>query len=705
MTNLTISNTVAMRGDFSMSVQATLEEMCINTIRFLAADAVEKAKSGHPGMPMGAAAAAYTLWTRHLKHHPADPLWVDRDRFVLSAGHGSMLLYALLYLTGYDLSLDDLRSFRQWGSKTPGHPEHRHPPGAEMTTGPLGQGFAAAVGMAIAEAHLAARFNRPGHRIVDHFTYVLASDGDLMEGLSSEASALAGHLGMGKLIVLYDDNGIVLSGSASLSFTEEISGRFAAAGWQVISVSDGNDVAAIDRALVEAKAETTKPSLIRVRTTIGCGAPGKQNTSGAHGAPLGPEELRAAKENLGWPQEPALFVPEEVLAFFREGGAAGAGQEGTWKEGFGRYTAVHPGEAAEFIRVMKGELPADWEKALPSYASGTKDEATRKTSEAVLQALAPVVPELMGGSADLNPSTFTWLKGQGDFQRPGEPPDCREGAVGGEWGYGGRNIHFGVREHAMAAIAGGMALHGGILPFTGTFFTFADYMRPSIRLAALMGLRVVYVFTHDSIGVGEDGPTHQPIEQLMSLRAIPNLTVIRPADANETVEAWRTALENASGPTALVLTRQNLPVLDRNAIQPAAGLRRGGYILWESAAGDPETILIGTGSEVEIALDAGRRLAAEGIHVRVVSLPSWELFDREPYEYRDWVLPHAVRARVAVEAGVRLGWEHYVGLEGETVGIDRFGASAPYKVIYEKFGITAEAVVAAARRLLGRETV
>ncbi len=684
-----------------MSVQATLEKTCINTIRFLAVDAVEKAKSGHPGMPMGAAAAAYTLWTRHLKYNPADPLWVDRDRFVLSAGHGSMLLYALLYLTGYDLSLDDLRSFRQWGSKTPGHPEHRHPPGAEMTTGPLGQGFGAAVGMAIAEAHLAARFNHPGQRIVDHFTYVLASDGDLMEGLSSEASALAGHLGLGKLIVLYDDNGIVLSGSAALGFTEEIGGRFAAAGWQVLTAADGNDVAAIDRALAEAKTETAKPSLIRIRTTIGCGAPGKQNTSGAHGAPLGPDEVRAAKENLGWPLEPSFFVPEEVLSFFRGAGTAGVARQTAWNEAFERYTAAHSGEAAEFRRIMKGELPAGWEKALPGYGPGSKDVATRKTSEAVLQALAPVIPELMGGSADLNPSTFTWLKGQGDFQKPGEPPACREGAVGGEWGYGGRNIHFGVREHAMAAIAGGMALHGGVLPFTGTFFTFADYMRPSIRLAALMRLRVIYVFTHDSIGVGEDGPTHQPIEQLMSLRAIPHLTVIRPADANETVEAWRTALMNTSGPTALIFTRQNLPVLDRSVIQPAAGLRKGGYILWESA-GDPETVLIGTGSEVEIALAAGRRLAAEGIRVRVVSLPSWELFDGESQEYRDRVLPPAVKARVAVEAGCRLGWEHYVGLEGEAVGIDRFGASAPYKVIYEKFGITAEAVAAAARRLLGR---
>jgi transketolase len=696
------SKAVTVRGDFGMSEQGTLEDKCVNAIRFLAADAIEKAKSGHPGMPMGAAAAAYTLWTRHLKHNPADPLWADRDRFVLSAGHGSMLLYALLYLTGYDLSLEDLKSFRQWGSKTPGHPERRHPPGTEMTTGPLGQGFGAAVGMAIAETHLAARFNRPDHRMVDHFTYVFASDGDLMEGLSSEASALAGHLGLGKLVVLYDDNGIVLSGSTALAFTEDIDRRFAAAGWQVTLVPNGNDVAAVDWALGEAKAETTKPSFIRLRTTIGFGAPEKQNTSAAHGNPLGPEEVRAAKSHLGWPQEPPFFVPEEVLVFYRRAGAVGAGCETAWQGAFARYAAAYPKEAAEFERVMKGDLPDGWEKVLPVYGPGTKDVATRKTSEAVLQTLAPVIPELMGGSADLNPSTFTWLKGQGDFQRPGDPPAGLEGAVGGEWGYGGRNIHFGVREHAMAAIAGGMALHGGVIPFTGTFFTFADYMRPSIRLAALMGLRVVYVFSHDSIGVGEDGPTHQPIEQLMSLRAIPNLTVIRPADANETVEAWRVALEKTSGPTALVLTRQNLPVLDRQVFRPAAGLRRGGYLLWESVDGEPETIVIGTGSEVEIALDAGRKLAAEGIRVRVVSLPSWELFDREPQGYRDGVLRPAVRARVAVEAGIRLGWEHYVGLEGEIVGIDHFGASAPYKVIYEKFGITADAVAAAARRLLGR---
>jgi transketolase len=685
-----------------MSERGSLEERCINAIRFLVTDAIEKAKSGHPGMPMGAAAAAYTLWTRRLRYNPADPLWADRDRFVLSAGHASMLLYSVLYLTGYDLSLDDLGAFRQWGSKTPGHPERRHPAGAEMTTGPLGQGFAAAVGMAIAEAHLAVRFNRPGHRIVDHFTYVFASDGDLMEGLSAEAAALAGHLGLGKLIVLYDDNRISLAGSTTLCFTENVDQRFAAAGWQVIPVEDGNDVAAVDRALGEAKADGTRPALIRLRTTIGCGAPAKQNTSAAHGAPLGADEVRAAKQNLGWPLDTAFFVPEDVLAVYRHAGGQGAGLQTAWEEAFRGYAAAYPAEAAEFGRIMKGELPAGWEEALPVYPAGTKDVATRKTSEAVLQAVAPRIPELLGGSADLNPSTFTWLKGMGDFQRPGEPPACREGAIGGQWGYGGRNIHFGVREHAMAAIAGGIALHGGLIPFTGTFFTFADYMRPSIRLAALMGLKVIYVFTHDSIGVGEDGPTHQPIEQLMSLRVIPGLSVIRAADANETVEAWRAALLNTTGPTALVFTRQNLPVLDRSQFAPAAGLRRGGYTLWESGGGSPETILIGTGSEVEIVLAAGQLLAVEGIRVRVVSLPCWDIFDREPQAYRDQVLPPGVRARVAIEAGIRLGWEHYVGLEGAIVGIDRFGASAPYKTIYEKFGLTAAAVAAAARRLLGR---
>ena len=686
-----------------MDGRETLEQTCINTIRFLAADAIEKAKSGHPGMPMGAAAAAYTLWTGYLKHDPRDPLWPDRDRFVLSAGHASMLLYALLYLSGYDLSLDDIKSFRQWGSKTPGHPERQHPPGTEMTTGPLGQGLASAVGMAIAEAHLAARFNRPGYPIVDHRTYVFASDGDLMEGVAAEACALAGHLGLGKLTVLYDENRISLSGATSLCFTENIPQRFEASGWQVITVEDGNDTKAIARALEEAAEEKARPSIIRLHTTIGFGAPKKQDTSSAHGSPLGAEVLKAAKENLHWPLEPPFFIPEEALGYFRGAASGKAKQHRDWNELMRRHAEVWPDEAAEFDRVTKGELPADWTDSLPFYQADTKDVATRKTSEAFLQAAAEKIPELVGGSADLNPSTFAWLKGKGDFQKPCELTTLPEGACGGEWGYGGRNIHFGVREHAMAAIAGGMAIHGGIIPFVATFFTFADYMRPAIRLAALMGLRVIYIFTHDSIGVGEDGPTHQPVEHLMSLRVMPNLTVIRPADANETIEAWRLALENASGPTALVLSRQNLPVADRLLVGAADGVRCGGYVFQDSAEGEmPQAVLIGTGSELQLAAEAGNTLAAEGIRVRVVSLPSWELFDAQTQEYRDLVIPPAVKVRVAVEAGVRLGWEHYVGSEGAVVGIDHFGASAPSPVLYEKFGITAERVVAEARRLLKR---
>jgi transketolase len=678
-----------------------LEQTCINTIRFLAADAIEKAKSGHPGMPMGAAAAAFTLWTGYLKHDPNDPRWPDRDRFVLSAGHASMLLYALLHLSGYDLSLDEIKSFRQWGSKTPGHPELQHPPGAEMTTGPLGQGLAAAVGMAMAEAHLAARFNRPGYSLVDHHTYVMASEGDMMEGLSAEACALAGHLGLGKLIVLYDENRISLAGATSLCFTEDIPKRFEASGWQVISVKDGNDTAALNTALANATRETQKPSLIRLHTKIGFGAPKKQGTSSAHGSPLGAEELRAAKGNLGWPLEPPFFIPDEARDYFRRAASITAEKHGEWKDILNRYALAWPQEAAEFGRTIKGELPADWTDSLPFYQADTKDVATRKTSEAFLQAAADKIPQLVGGSADLNPSTFSWLKGKGDFQKPSPLDALPEGACGGEWGYGGRNIHFGVREHAMAAIAGGMAIHEGIIPYTATFFTFADYMRPSIRLAALMGLRVIYIFTHDSIGVGEDGPTHQPVEHLMSLRCVPNLTVIRPADANETIEAWRIALENASGPTALVLTRQNLPVCDRLLVGAADGVRSGGYVFLDSAEGEtPDVILIGTGSELQLAAEAGRTLAAEGVRVRIVSMPSWELFDSQTEEYRNTVLPPAVKRRVAVEAGVRLGWEHYVGLEGAVVGIDHFGASAPYQVLYEKFGITAGHVAAEARRLL-----
>jgi len=678
-----------------------LDNKCVNTIRFLAADAVEKAKSGHPGMPMGAAATAYTIWTRQLKHNPANPGWENRDRFVLSAGHASMLLYALLHLTGYDLSLDDIKSFRQWGSKTPGHPERHHPPGTEVTTGPLGQGISNAVGLAIAEAHLAARYNRPGYPVIDHFTYVMAGDGDLMEGVTYEACSLAGHLGLGKLIVFYDSNRICLAGSTGISFTEDIGGRFRAAGWHVVHVTEGNDIDAIDVAAKEARQETTRPSLVIVNTSIGYGAPGKQDSCDAHGAPLGKDELEGAKKCLGWPSEPAFFVPADVAAHFGKATKAGPVVEKGWNDLFQAYERDFPALAAELKRAWKGELPAAWDANLPNFPAGSKDIATRKASEAVMQSLAAAVPELMGGSADLNPSTFTWLKGEGDFQASSSSPECVQGGVGGQWGYGGRNLHFGVREHAMGAITVGLALHGGIIPYSATFLAFADYMRPPMRLAALMGLRAVFVFTHDSIGVGEDGPTHQPVEQLLSLRVIPNLTVIRPADATETVEAWKAALGNNEGPTALIFSRQNLPVLNRSELQPATGLRQGGYVLWEADAGKTDVILIGTGSELMIALEAGRRLAAEAIMARVVSLPSWELFDRQPADYRQAVLPPRVKARVAVEAAIKLGWEHYVGLEGTVVGLETFGASAPANVLYEKFGLTAARVVEEARKLVG----
>ncbi|MBN1380224.1 MAG: transketolase [Deltaproteobacteria bacterium] len=683
-----------------MTKEEPFEQKCINTIRFLAADAVEKAKSGHPGMPMGAAAMAYTLWRHHLKHNPANPQWVDRDRVVLSAGHASMLLYAMLHLTGYDVSLDDIKDFRQWGSKTPGHPERHHPPGCEVTTGPLGQGLATAVGMAVAEAHLAAKYNRPRQNIVNHFTYVLASDGDMMEGVTAEACSLAGHLGLGKLIVLYDENGVCLAGSTALSFTEDVGRRFEAYGWHVQKLADGNDTEAIDKAIEEAKGDTERPSVICIRTTIGYGAPHKQETSDAHGSPLGPDELLAAKKQLGWPAEPAFLIPEDVSAHLRECVTEGKKREQAWKKIFGDYAAKNPDSAREFQRIMAGQKPEGWEDALPVFPDDSKDIATRKASEGVLQALAHVLPELMGGSADLNPSTFTWLKGLGDFQKPGSGGSAIQGTTGSDWSYTGRNIHFGVREHAMAAVVNGMAIHGGFIPYASTFLTFCDYMRPSMRLAALMGLPVIYVFTHDSIGLGEDGPTHQPIEQVMNLRAVPNLTVIRPADANETVEAWRCALQNQTGPTALILTRQNLPVIKRSEFPPATGLRKGGYSLWDSSTILPQLIILATGSEVSIALEAAQKLFKEGIRVRVVSLPSWELFELQPAEYRESVLPASVRARISVEAGVRIGWERHVGFDGLMVGMDGFGASAPAKVLFEKFGFTAEKVAALAKTLI-----
>ncbi len=681
-----------------------LDRRAIDTIRFLSADAIEKANSGHPGMPMGSATMAYVLWTEYLKHNPTDPAWPDRDRFVLSAGHGSMLLYALLHLTGYDLPLAEIEAFRQWGSRTPGHPESVRTPGVEVTTGPLGQGIGNAVGMAIAEAHLAARYNRPGHRIIDHCTYVIAGDGDLMEGVSAEACALAGHLHLGKLIMLYDDNRISLAGTTNLAFTEDVAKRFAAQGWQTLRVADGDALDGVSAAIAAAKMDTTHPSLVAVRTVIGEGAPHKQGTFQVHGAPLGTEELAVAKKAAGWPVEPAFYIPDDVRSRFREAVEQGKVAQAQWQARYDAYAKQYPKLASELSRRLVGELPESWDRDLPRFPADGKGIATRKASATVLQEIAARVPELIGGSADLNPSTYTALAGQGDLQHDGSKPQAVQGAVGEAWGYAGRNLHFGVREHAMGAIANGMASHGGMLPYTATFLTFADYMRPPIRLAALSEFRVVFVFTHDSIGVGEDGPTHQPIEQLANLRAVPNLVVIRPTDANEAREAWRVALHRAAGPTALIFSRQNLPVLDRDRYAAAENLARGGYVLWQSQPGRPEIVLIGTGSEVQVALAAGEELGAQGTTVRVVALPSWELFDAQSQAYRDEVLPPEVRARIAVEAGARLGWEHYVGLDGEIVGMDRFGVSAPATVLYERFGITKQAILIAAQRLLERKS-
>ena len=686
-----------------MTKDQAFDHEAIHTIRFLSADAIEKAHSGHPGLPMGAAAMAFVLWTNHLKHNPADPAWPDRDRFILSAGHGSMLLYALLHLTGYGLDLAQIEGFRQWGSLTPGHPESTCTPGVEVTTGPLGQGIANAVGMAIAEAHLGARYNHPGHAVIDHRTYVLASDGDLMEGVSAEACALAGHLRLGKLIVFYDDNRISLAGTTNLAFTENVAQRFTAQGWQTLHVEDGDDLEAIDAAIVAAKAETSKPSLISVRTVIGEGAPHKQGTFGVHGSPLGEEELAAAKRAAGWPLDPPFHIPDDVRVRFAEAVGRGRAAQAQWRTRYDAYAKEHPQLAAELSRRFSGDLPEGWDRDLPSFPADEKGIPTRKASGKVLEVLAARVPELVGGSADLNPSTYTKLPEQGDLEADDKRPDGVQGAVGEAWGYAGRNLHFGVREHAMGAIAVGMASHGGVLPYTATFLTFADYMRPPMRLAALSELRAVFVFTHDSIGLGEDGPTHQPIEQLMNLRAVPNLVVIRPADANEVREAWRVALRRASGPTVLVFSRQNLPVLDRGRLAGAQQLARGGYVLWQAREGRPDIILMATGSEVELALAAGEVLAEEGANARVVALPSWELFDAQPRAYQDEVVPPGIRARVAVEAGARLGWEHYVGLDGEIIGMNRFGASAPAPVLYERFGITTDAVLAAAKRVLDRK--
>lgn len=650
-----------------------LQTRAINTIRFLSADGVQKANSGHPGLPMGAAAMAYTLWTRHLRHNPRNPKWMGRDRFILSGGHGSMLLYSLLHLTGYDLPLEQLQNFRQWESLTPGHPEYGLTPGVEVTTGPLGQGFANGVGMAIAASHLAAIFNKPDYELIDSYIYAIVTDGDLMEGVASEAASLAGHLSLGRLIYLYDDNKISIDGSTDLAFTEDRAKRFEAYGWHVQRVDDGNDVEAIDQAIVKAKADP-RPSIIMCRTVIGYGAPNRQGTAKAHGEPLGEEELNAAKDNLGWVKEPRFFIPDDVLAFYRQAVEKGAELESDWNKRFEAYKKAYPELGGELERRLNGKLPADWESVLPKFPADPKGMATRAASGKVINALAAKLPELIGGSADLAPSNNTKIDGSPAFQK--DSPE-------------GRNFHFGVREHAMGAILNGMAVFGGVIPYGGTFLVFSDYMRPAIRLAALSHYPAIFIFTHDSVGLGEDGPTHQPVEHLTSLRLIPNLTVIRPADANETAQAWKVAIENRRGPTALALTRQALPVLDT-----PASVEKGAYILKDF--GNPEMILMASGSEVSLILEAAQKLADEGKGVRVVSFPSWELFEKQDEAYRESVLPKSIQKRLAVEAGSGLGWERYAG---SVISIERFGASAPYKVIFEKLGFTVENVVAKAKEL------
>jgi transketolase len=680
-----------------------VDELCINTIRMLSIDAVQRAQSGHPGMPLGAAAMAYILWARHLRHNPRNPSWIDRDRFVLSAGHGSMLLYSLLFLAGYDLTMADIKQFRQWNSRTPGHPEHGRTPGVEVTTGPLGQGVANGVGFAIAERWLAETFNRPDHDIVNHYTYVLASDGDMMEGVAAEAASLAGTLRLGRLIVLYDANLITLSATTDLTFSEDVGRRFEAYGWHVQRIY-GQDPAAVDMALTTARNTEDRPSLIVARTHIGYGSPHKQDTWHAHGEPLGIEEVRLTKRALGWPDDRDFYVPEDARRRFRASVKRGEDLEAAWQQRMEALEAAHPAVAAQFASMVAGEMPDAWEAQLPAFSPADGEMATRDAGAAVLNALAATVTNLVGGSADLDPSTRTAMKGLGDFESPvtaesdGEFPT--QGTAGGTWGYAGRNIHFGIREHAMAAVMTGMAMHEGLLPYGATFLSFSDYMRPSIRLAALSKAHVIYIWTHDSVALGEDGPTHQPVEQLAGLRAMPNMMVIRPSDATETVEAWRVALRHTDGPVGLVLTRQKLPVLDRGKLSAASGLARGAYILVEECEFPPEVILIATGSEVSLALEAHARLAGDGIRSRVVSMPCWELFDSQPASYRDTVLPPNVRARVSIEAASPFGWERYVGLDGATIGVADFGASAPGPIVMRAFGFTPEHVVETAKRMV-----
>ncbi len=661
-----------------------LEALCINTIRTLSIDAVQKANSGHPGLPMGAAPMAYVLWQKHLRHSPSNPHWVNRDRFVLSAGHGSMLLYSLLHLTGYDLTLDDIKNFRQWESRTPGHPEFGVTAGVEATTGPLGQGTANAVGMAIAERVLASRFNKPGYEIINHRTYAIVSDGDMMEGISGEAASLAGHLKLGKLIYLYDSNHISLDGPTSMAFTEDVGARYRAYGWQVLEVKDGNtDITGLNAALAAAEADTEHPSMIVVTTTIGYGSPNKQGKADAHGSPLGVEEVKLAKHALGWPTEETFFLPENALARFREAVPRGKALESAWNKRFDAYRAEFPELATQLDQALRGELPADWDADLPIFGAADA-QATRQASGKALNAIAKRVPFFMGGDADLSVSTTTSIKDGGSFDGSGP----------------GRNLHFGVREHAMGAIANGMAYHGGIRPFVSTFFVFSDYMRPAVRLAALNHLPVLCVWTHDSIAVGEDGPTHEPIEHLMSFRIMPNFTLIRPGDPTETTEAWRWAMQHKTGPVGLIMSRQKLAVIDRTKYAPAAMAAKGAYVLADAPGDTPKVILIATGSEVHLAIEAFEKLVAAGTKVRVVSMPSWEIFARQSPEYRESVLPTTVRARVSIEAGTTVGWERWIGLDGIAIGIDRYGASAPGELNLSNFGFTTEAVIAAARKLL-----
>ncbi len=666
----------------------SLEDLCVNTIRTLAIDAVQQANSGHPGAPLGLAALTYTLWDAFLKHNPHDPAWPDRDRFVLSAGHASMLLYSMLYLTGYDLSLDEIKHFRQWDSLTPGHPERGLTPGVETTTGPLGQGISTAVGMAIAEAHLAATFNRPGHAIVDHYTYVIASDGDMMEGVSHEACAYAGHLGLGKLIVYYDDNKVMLSGLTNEAMSEDVGKRFEAYGWHVQHI-DGMDCAQVAAATVAARAETARPSLIVARTHIGFGSPNKHDSPAAHGNPLGVEEVKLTKAALGWPTTDTFYIPQAALDHFRQAVERGEQSEADWNHRFAAYAQAYPDMATRWTQQMSNGLPASFDSDVPQWtpADNKGEMSTRVASGKVLNAIAPKLPSLMGGSADLATSNETLISGETLFER---------GA------YAGRNMNFGVREHGMGAILNGMATHQGIIPYGGTFLTFSDYMRGAVRLAALMGLRVIYIYTHDSIGLGEDGPTHQPVEHLAALRAIPGLTVFRPADANETAVAWRVALTSTKNPTALALTRQNLPIVDRTKFASAQLTERGGYVLADADGGNPEIILISSGSEVPLAMEARDLLAERGVRARVVSMPSMEIFDRQPQSYRDEVLPPTVRKRLAIEAAVAQPWYRYVGLDGDVLAMSHFGASAPYKILYEKFGFTPENIAQRAQALLAR---